>query len=154
MTATNHAATGAVLALAIGHPLIALPAAFISHFALDIMPHYGVPYDKRPQHQSFGRVLAVDAVMLPITAIMLLLISGASWVLVLFAMFLAICPDFVWAYRYWREKGGVVLEKNRFTHWHSRIQWGERPWGWVVELAWFGLIIGVVLQQTITKLYV
>jgi hypothetical protein len=154
MTATNHAATGAVLALAIQNPLVALPAALLSHFLLDILPHYGVAYDKRPQHQSFGRVFAVDAVMLPITAIMLLLIADASWWLVFCAMFLATCPDFVWAYRYWREKNGEVLEKNRFTYWHSRIQWGERPWGWIVELVWFGLIIGVVLQQTISNLYV
>lgn len=152
MTATNHAATGAVLALAVQHPVIAFPLALISHFVLDILPHYGVPYDKRPQHQTFGRVFAIDAVMLPVTAIMLLLVAGASWVLVFGAMFLAISPDFVWAYRYWREKKGEVCEKNRFTEWHSRIQWGERPWGWIIELAWFGLIIGIVLQQTITKI--
>jgi hypothetical protein len=153
MTATNHAATGAVLALAVQHPIIAFPLALASHFMLDVLPHYGVAYDKRPQNQKFGRVLAVDAIMLPITAIMLLFIAGAAWWFVLIAMFLAICPDFVWAYRYWREKGGVVLEKNRFTHWHSRIQWGERPWGWIIELAWFGMIIGVALQLAVTKFF-
>lgn len=151
MTATNHAATGAVLALAVQHPFIAFPLALASHFMLDVLPHYGVPYDKRPHHQTFGRVLAIDAVMLPVTAIALLFIADAAWWVVLIAMFLAICPDFVWVYRYWREKKGLVLAKNKFTYWHARIQWGERPWGWIVEIAWYVLIVGVLLQQVIVK---
>jgi hypothetical protein len=151
MTATNHVATGAVLALAIQNPVIVLPVAFASHFFLDAMPHYGVPYDKRPVNQSFGRVLLFDMVMLPITVVMLLLFAGAFWWLVLIAMIAAYSPDLVWAYRYWREKKGHVLAQNRFTYWHARIQWGERSWGWLVELAWFSLIIGVALKQTLTQ---
>lgn len=153
MTATNHAATGAVIVMLVQYPLIALPLALISHFALDVLPHYGVPYDKRPQHQTFGRVLLVDVIMFPITAVMLMVVAGTFWWLVMIAMFLAISPDFVWVYRYWREKKGVILAQNPLTHWHSRIQWGERPWGWIIEMAWFVLIIGVVLQIAITKLY-
>lgn len=152
MTATNHAATGAVLAMALQNPVLALPIAFASHFMLDVLPHYGVPYDKRPHHQSFGRVLAVDAVMLPITALMLVVVAGGAWWLVLLAMFLAISPDFVWIYRYYKERQGQVLDKHPFTHWHSRIQWGERPWGWIIELAWFVVIVGVVLQIVVAKL--
>ncbi len=151
MTATNHAATGAVLALAIQTPLLVLPIALASHYFLDALLHYGVPYDKRPNHQSFGRVLVIDSVMLPITAIMLVIVAGSEWWLVLAAMIVAWSPDFVWIYRYWREKKGVELAQNRLTHWHSRLQWGERSWGWTVELAWFVLIIGVVLGHTITQ---
>lgn len=150
MTATNHVATGAVLALAIQNPVVVLPLAFASHFFLDALPHYGVPYDKRPMHQSFGKVLAVDVVMLPITVGLLILFAGAAWWLVLIAMLAAYSPDLVWAYRYARERQGHILDENRLTHWHSRIQWGERSWGWIVELAWFSLIIGVVLQRTVT----
>jgi hypothetical protein len=32
---------GAIIALAISQPLIALPLAFVSHFVLDALPHYG-----------------------------------------------------------------------------------------------------------------
>ena len=152
MTATNHAATGAVIAIMVQQPLLALPLALASHFALDVLPHYGPAYDKRAFHQTFGNVVAVDIVLFPMTCLMLLFVSGSLWWVVLPAMFLAVSPDFVWAYRYWREKKGEVLEKNKLTQWHSNIQWGERPWGWIIEIAWFFLIIGVVLQQVVAKL--
>lgn len=147
MTASNHAATGAAIALAVQNPIVVIPLAVASHFVLDVLPHYGVPYDKRQHNQTFGRVLVIDAIMLPITVIMVLFIAGVSWWIVLLAMFLSISPDFVWVYRYWRERRGEEIEKNRFTNWHSKIQWGERPWGWTIELAWFAFIVLAVLNN-------
>lgn len=152
MTATNHAATGAVIALAVQQPFIVIPLALASHFALDVLPHHGLPFDKRPLHQSISRDKVVDMIMLPITGVMLLLLAGAAWWLVLLAMVISISPDFVWVYRYFSEKKGEVQNHNRFTHWHSKLQWAERPWGWIVELIWFAFIIGVVLQSVVAKL--
>jgi hypothetical protein len=43
MTISNHFATGALIAYAIKQPYLAFPLAFVSHFALDVLPHYGAP---------------------------------------------------------------------------------------------------------------
>lgn len=40
MTATAHALVGAVLASKIVNPAIGIPAAFISHFVMDAVPHW------------------------------------------------------------------------------------------------------------------
>jgi hypothetical protein len=40
MTGINHAVTGALVAAAINKPALALPAALLSHFAADIIPHW------------------------------------------------------------------------------------------------------------------
>lgn len=40
MLETPHAVVGAAIATAIPNPLIALPLAFLSHFALDMTPHW------------------------------------------------------------------------------------------------------------------
>ena len=49
---TNHMVTGAVIALVVKQPALALPLAFLSHFVLDALPHYG----ERGEEQMFSRL--------------------------------------------------------------------------------------------------
>lgn len=42
MIATNHALTGAAIAVVIKQPILAIPLAFVSHFICDAIPHFGV----------------------------------------------------------------------------------------------------------------
>ena len=48
MTATNHALSGALIGLAVMQPILALPLAFVSHFMLDAVPHFG--FDEHGGH--------------------------------------------------------------------------------------------------------
>jgi hypothetical protein len=84
MTATNHAITGAIIAVVIDKPVIALPLALLSHFAQDALPHFGYAghggYREGLKHRSLKYVMLADLLsFIPFLAI--LLVHNASiWV--------------------------------------------------------------------------
>lgn len=146
MTITNHFATGALIAYAIKQPYLAFPIAFASHFALDVLPHYGAPEIKSLtgllKRPSFIVMETLDFVGIITIVILLrnqpqLLLGGLA----------AASPDVVWFYRLLRHKSNTEAKQNRLTHFHARIQWGEREWGIVIEIAYFIGIYWVLSQQ-------
>lgn len=160
MTATNHALTGAVIALAIDKPLLAIPLALLSHFALDIIPHYNPPgvtnqgyvshtesWRKKMRIPSFRYLFALD---------MLLFISGlilipwwgsdvtAPWV-IFTCMIAGAAPDFTGGIEYlYFLATGKKIGASRLDKWHAWLQWRERPWGIWVELIYFLIILEVI----------
>lgn len=136
---------GAVVATALQQPFLVIPAALMSHFVLDVIPHFGIEEDQpveRNQHPLFRYILAIDVLMvLSFLAMLPLVLTGvvSRWVL-LTGMVVAWIPDLVWIRGFMSE----VRTKVNFTryswlsHFHQRIQWFERPSGLVVELIWFG----------------
>lgn len=138
MTATNHALTGAVIATLTKQPLLAVPAAFASHFVLDALPHFGFAEAvwKRNQRRLFHIVLFIDMSLL--TIIFLLAAFSLAEPVLVISMLAAISPDFVWSYRFYQEvRHSRTFPKSRFSQFHSNIQRFERPWGLLVEVAWF-----------------
>jgi hypothetical protein len=147
MTATNHAITGAIIAVVIDKPVIALPLALLSHFAQDALPHFGYAghggYREGLKHRSLKFVMLADLLsFIPFLAI--LLVHNASiWVYL--AAFLALSPDFYDFIAYF------IFKKDAGWNWFSKtastIQWCERPWGIGVEILWYigGLILLVEL---------
>jgi hypothetical protein len=142
MTGTNHAMTGGVIGLAIGGP-IAIPFAFVAHFALDAMPHLGYEEveDRIKNRNTLLKVIAVDGVM-GIIVIGLAIASDVPWY-VYASMIACMSPDFVWGYRFVFEekfgklKPGPLSGLNKF---HSDIQTRESPQGIFIEIAWFVLM--------------
>lgn len=139
MIATNHAVTGALIATAIDKPLLALPLALASHFALDALPHFGYP-----GHNGFGQALkykiskmvAIADPLLLICLVVLLWLSGATGYIYLAAL-LAAAPDIEWLYDYFRfERSGKKPPSSWLAPFHKYIQWCERPWGIWVEAGW------------------
>lgn len=148
MTVLNHAATGAIVALLVKQPAIAFPMAFASHFVLDGLPHYGVPDERRREFVSFKRVLALDTLISPIFVLLMFMVTG-SWVILL-AAFLAVSPDFFWIGHMLHTKQhylDMTLPQDPFSRFHKRIQWGERPWAWPIDL-----LYGVVALTVIVAL--
>lgn len=146
MTATNHAVTGALIGIAIANPL-AIPLAFASHFLLDALPHYGFPGNNLDS-QKIKITLFLDAIMLSFVSLVLLLTS-ANPLLILTCMFAAISPDVISSQRYIRElQSGKKETANLplFGRFHSTIQWCERPWGWIPEIAWFCVISFIIYR--------
>ncbi len=153
MTATNHALTGALLALAIKQPAVALPLAFMSHFVLDALPHFGIP-DAQDRLQDsvkvlFFRIWRIDAVTLFGLLALLALGLASPWPLI--AAVVAISPDFAWVYRYTiKEKWGRLEPgpTNWFNSFHSMIQKREFRRGWLIEIIWF-VTMGSILLHAI-----
>ena len=137
MTATNHAITGAIIAIVIDKPLLALPLAFFSHFAQDALPHYGYPGHGGYKHDLKYRLTKILMAIDPFTGLFLffLLLHYSVSVWVYAAAFLALSPDFYDFVLYCIYKRDP--SKTWFGKFASIIQWCERPWGIVVELVWF-----------------
>jgi hypothetical protein len=152
MTTTNHALAGAIIAQIVPIPGLAVLLAFFSHFVMDALPHFGIPIQNddvwaRNNRTIFKFISRLDTV---ITFALFVISSwlstgGADWKTVFACMFAAIFPDLVWVYRFIKEqKTHKVLPKSWFSKFHAWLQWGERPWGWVIEAVWFFASLAVL----------
>lgn len=149
MTAVNHIATGALIGTAIGNPWLALPVAFVSHFMLDAIPHFGAEapnVNARNRDALFRKVFFVDATLAVV--LMVWLVASGAW-LALLCGIVAYLPDVAWLYRgYFEHKTGVHKRRNWFNQLHKSIQWSESRWGLAVEATWlFGsaILIGILI---------
>jgi hypothetical protein len=147
MTATNHMLFGAVLAVGVQKPLLIAPLAVISHFVLDILPHFGVHRHnstKRNKHPLFQYVVIIDILLTAALLVLLPSILGGavSWWVLLIGMVFAFLPDAIWIYRFFYEARHKKKHRSERLAWfhrfHAKIQWGERSWGVFIELVWFG----------------
>jgi hypothetical protein len=137
MTLTNHLLTGAALAKFL--PVsIAIPLAFVSHFALDALPHFGYKtIEERMCHLGiFKIVIMADVIFSVLIALWLLKSKHYFW---LVNGLIAYSPDLLWIYRFTvEEKFGKVkpTKGNRFIQFHREIQKYERVWGIGVEIVY------------------
>ena len=142
MTALNHAVTGAAIGLLVGEPLIAVPAAIISHFVCDALPHFGTDAsDNTLRKRSFKIYLLAEACLCLAVVLLLFVVRPEHWLLAAVCAFAAAAPDFLWARRYiaaLRHKRWRPMFIDRFA---SAIQWFQRPIGAVVEIAWFAAVV-------------
>jgi hypothetical protein len=138
MRAINHAATGAIIGLIITNP-VALPLAFMSHYALDALPHHG--FKESPSSFKFFKAfLLIDTILCLALVIVISLRHPAYWWLAVVCAFIAASPDFMWIGDFKRQlenKPAIKMEGRRaLTRWHSYIQWFQRPIGLVTEIVW------------------
>jgi hypothetical protein len=139
LTGINHALTGAVIVSVVSIPFIALPMAFLSHFALDSLPHFGEPFGNRNKFSK--SIWTIDGILL-FLFISFLVITN-NW-LALAGAVLAISPDFAWIYRFvFAEKFGKLAPKptNKFNRFHENIQKLEFKKGIIIEIIWFILFV-------------
>lgn len=143
MTVTNHAVTGAVIALAVHKPLLAIPLALLSHFLLDVVPH-GEPRDF--SNSVAKTIIFADGCVAGILGIIILLFLNTSvpaWV-IFGCMAAAVSPDLTWAIRYLRIKDidKVFAEPmSKFSHIHYNYQGKQFIKGFYIEAAWFVLVV-------------
>lgn len=136
MTATNHALTGALIGLSVGHPS-ALVMALVSHFVLDATPHYSDDNFKISS-KGFASLLVIEAVCCFLIVVILALRQPVHWQLAAVCAFLATSPDFMWIPRFIRARKGLKEPKptNAIVRFHTWIQWKAIPKGALVEAIW------------------
>ena len=120
MIAANHALTGAFVATAIKQPAIALPAAFVSHFVCDAIPHFGV--DLKFGSSSMYRWLTIDGTLTVGFAILLILLGVENPILLAVSGFVAMSPDLAWLYYGLKGKHGDLSKYDFISKFHSKIQ--------------------------------
>jgi len=146
MTATNHALSGALIGAFVPLPL-AIPLAFISHFVLDAIPHYGIPLKKRNNTFVYRLIVYGDTlVALSIAATALLLhkwnMEIVGWI--------AYSPDALWVLHYFMQDQNLHIQtKNKFMEFHRYIQRWERPWGIAIDLGVTAALLPVFLKQVL-----
>ena len=145
MTATNHALTGALVGLAIVNPVVAVPLAFLSHYVLDMIPHYGRPEPGYIKSLFFRNLLVVDAALCLLLVIILAIVQPQYWLLACICAFLATSPDIFWLNKYRKSKQGLPWRPNWHSRFAAKIQWYEKPEGALVEFAWFCMAVALLL---------
>ena len=152
MRAINHALTGAAIGFGVSEPAAAVPLALLSHYVLDVLPHYGggLPEKEELNSPSFRALLLVDTCLCTLLVIILALKRPQHWMLAAICAFVAAAPDLASINRYRSARRGEKTKPNLYTRFASGIQWFERPIGGVVEVAWF-IIMLVILVPIINK---
>jgi hypothetical protein len=156
VTAPNHALTGAVIGLTIQDPLLAMPLAFLSHFACDAIPHYDPAFPDGPKRLESKEFIGVQLVAGPILCFALVLCLAIArphhWITAAICAFLAASPDLFWAPRFFRTlkthtDNREYYMRNPFLRIHSLLQWKTGPKLWVVEAAWFVIFSSIVASR-------
>lgn len=140
MTGLNHVLTGSAIALAVREPLLAAPLAFLSHFILDITPHFGgTPIYEFGKHKAFPYIMFADGLISfsAVTAVAALVPELAN--VVLLCALCAILPDVLLFTYYTQGRPNTWFHK-----FHLGIQWFERPPGLLVEAS-YAIFISIVV---------
>ena len=142
MLGFNHVLAGSIIALITPAPLV--PAvAVISHFVLDLFPHFGESDTVKPGTKSFRNLVILDGVLCIAGFLLAVWLFPAQWFIIAVGAFFAAAPDLLWPL--WHH-GPKWLDK--FLDWAHWIQWGERPYGWIFD-AFYALMMVIILTQFI-----
>lgn len=138
MTGFNHTLAGAIIAVVIPSPYQPL-TAFLSHFLLDVFPHFGNHDSIKPWNDKFKKMLLADGV------VSLLILIGAIalfpdrvW-LIFTCIVASTLPDYLW----WFEDKAPQWMRPYYAF-HLKIQW-EVPHGGWYECVYFVIGIGILL---------
>jgi len=125
MLSTPHLLVGAAIAQSIQNPAVALPAAFASHFVLDMTPHW----DGSPKAPFSKRVVGGVVIDYAFGAALIFLISQGDprQAIILLGAFLATLPDFIMAFSRHIKTPLIKLPLiDRFNRYHSNVQYNVR----------------------------
>jgi hypothetical protein len=149
MTGTNHGMTGAVIAILLKEPVLALPLSFASHFVCDAIPHASLNKGVKSFDRTFNLTLAADFIIaFSLMALLCTLFHRERW-LIWGCMIAAASPDLMWAYYdlYLGKLKSKIPKLDPLARFHTWIQWSQTPKGWIVEAVWFCLMGRIILGQ-------
>jgi hypothetical protein len=136
--ATNHAFSGSIIGALLPLP-VAIPAAFASHFLLDMLPHYGIDHNNRNSNSVYRLIVFSDTFIALSYAVAAAFLHKWSMEI---TGWIAWSPDLVWVIYFFVTGGNLHIKpKNRFMRFHMDIQRYERPWGIAVDLVFAAVLI-------------
>lgn len=153
MLETPHVAVAAAIASKIPNPLISIPLSFISHFALDIAPHWNPHINReikkygKPSKESLN-IIRVDSTIALILGTALAIHSlpdTGQFLNIMACSFVGVLPDVVEAPYYFLRKKDKYIEK--WIGWQKSIQNDVAP---VYGLATQAIIVLTSLWWALT----
>jgi hypothetical protein len=141
MTGFNHGMTGAVIALSVKQPALAIPLSFASHYATDFVPHFGFKL-KDVLGRKFNLFTIADFVFSLGLMAGLGLMFPEQRTLIWACMIAAAIPDIVW----WFYRSSVrnwPKGLDRFTAWHFNSN--HHVHHFYYDAAWFAAMWAIVL---------
>lgn len=129
MLETPHVALGAAIAVAIPNPLISIPLAFLSHFVLDMTPHWNPHLNT--ETKKYGHLTKQTLFIIGVDLAVALLLAfylGNRNLNIYTASFAAILPDvvegpyFLWG---WRNKYlDIWMKFQKSIQADANVFWG------------------------------
>lgn len=146
MTGSNHLVAGALIAATVTQPMVAIPLAFMSHFFMDAMPHYGDTNERSWLSRNFKYILALDAVIGLSFLIAVMVLQPLNWGLIVACAIIAVLPDALWVPYFLADIKHEYKQPTKVARFLKWIQWGERPWGIYLELILLIYLLAVFWQ--------
>jgi putative flippase GtrA len=139
LTAINHALTGALIGFSVSNTLLAIVLAFVSHFILDSIPHFGKQDggDKWLKSKTFKSMLIVDTGLCFLLVVLISANHPLNYILAVVCAFVAASPDLFSINRFYSVINNKKWKPNLYTKFAGGIQWFEKPIGAAVEITWF-----------------
>lgn len=148
MLLTTHVFMGVLIGMTVEIPWLALPLALLSHFALDLLPHWDFfSFQDKITPQIMRKIYADVLLGLIVGSYFAytVLPNTTKAVTVLACSFLSIFPDLIEApYVFWRKKWPLCTRTIALQH---KLHWKKKlPEGLIIQLVLIGgcLIILVV----------
>ncbi len=138
MLGFNHTLAGCIIAVITPAPLVPV-VAFASHFVLDTTPHFGRSKRIYPYTRPFIYMLILDAILCTTSLLFAIWLFPDKWLVLTVGAFFSTLPDFIWLLE------GRVRWLKRFFAFARWIQWGERPYGWIFDIAYACIFVAILL---------
>ncbi len=142
MTGLNHGLNGAIIALVVKQPYLALPMSVIGHYVSDFVPHYGVSQDQVLE-PKFNRFVKIDFLLSLVAMGILALLFPDHKLLIWGCMILSAIPDAIWwFYRKTVKKWPSGLDK--FSAWHFKVNQRSHVDYLYFDVGWLVLAIAAI----------
>ncbi len=139
MTATGHALIATLLIARFPDPLISLPLAFVSHFALDVIPHWdaGTHHHGKTRQKLFLEASADVVLSVLLSYVLYYYLGGQEYFILLVGIFLSQLPDWLTApyFILHMRSPFVVWSKYMYKLQHKINNRLDQPWGVVTQIA-------------------
>jgi len=153
MLESLHSLTGAVIAYKIGNPALSLPLAFISHFVIDLFPHWnpGINHEKKklgylsPQTTSLIFLDCLLGLFFSLYLSLKVLPNISHALFILAGSFLAILPDLAEAPFFFLNSQTPFLKK--LIKFQSRYQWSVPLWPGIILQVVYGFLLFCLLAR-------